>query len=139
MLKKNPKYYPSGPKALNEKVSNFIQTCHEGSWCTLRGLQSAEKKGVAPSQFIYCFQFVDVNDSGEQLGPGISSKYTQPLSSIYKSVWKIRQFCKMELELQTLSLSSPIRTTMAPYNTLFGILILVIPLVVAIRYLLVPT
>ena len=34
---KNPKFYPGRPEAFDEKASNFIPTCHEGSWCTFRG------------------------------------------------------------------------------------------------------
>ena len=36
MLKK-AKFYPNSPEGFDEKSSIFIQTCHEGSWCTFRG------------------------------------------------------------------------------------------------------
>jgi hypothetical protein len=34
---KNGKFYPNRPEKFDEKISIFIQTCHEGSWCTFRG------------------------------------------------------------------------------------------------------
>jgi hypothetical protein len=37
ILLKNTNFYPSQPEEFDENFSIFIQTYHEGSWCTFRG------------------------------------------------------------------------------------------------------